>query len=94
MAALDGSSGLQWWLARLKFFFVVPNELKSPPKNNMSFYLGSWCHLSVKIFCLRCNVKTFRDQTYICMEAIYQISAQSETWINTVSEGEVLAPFT
>ena len=57
-------------------------------------YLGSWRHLSVKIFRLRCIVKTFRDQTYINIEAIYQISAQLETWINTVSEGEVLAPFT
>ena len=57
-------------------------------------YLGSWRHLSVKIFRSRCIVKTFRDQTYIYMEAIYQISAQSETWIDTVSEGEVLAPFT
>ena len=28
------------------------------------------------------------------MEAIYQIETQSETWIDTVSEGEVLAPFT
>ena len=58
------------------------------------FYLGSWRHLSVKIFRSRCIVKTFRDQSYIYMEAIYQISAQSETWIDTVSEGEVLAPFT
>ena len=57
-------------------------------------YLGSWRHLSVKIFRSRCIVKTFRDQSYIYMEAIYQISAQSETWIDTVSEGEVLAPFT
>ena len=57
-------------------------------------YLGSWCHLSVKIFCSRCIVKTFRDETYIYMEAIYQISAQSDTWTITAQEGEVLAPFT
>ena len=57
-------------------------------------YLGSWRHLSVKIFRSRYIVKTFRDETYIYMEAIYQISAQSDTWTITAQEGEVLAPFT
>ena len=73
------------WSANINWIKIV---------KNYRLYLGSWRHLLVKIFRLRCIVKTFRDQSYIYMEAIYQISAQSETWINTVSEGEVLAPFT
>ena len=39
-------------------------------------YLGSWRHLSVKIFRSRCIVKTFKDETYIYMEAIYQIASE------------------
>ena len=34
-------------------------------------YLGSWRHLSVKIFCSRCIVKTFRDQTYKYIWRLY-----------------------
>ena len=74
-------------------YFFNPS-LKYLTLDLLYLYLGSWRHLSVKIFRSRCIVKTFRDQSYIYMEAIYQISAQSETWIDTVSEGEVLAPFT
>ena len=64
-------------------------------------YLGSWCHLSVEIESLTGIFETFRDPTlyiyiyiYIYIELIYQISAQSETWDITVSEGEVLSNFT
>ena len=58
------------------------------------FYLGSWRHLSVKIFGRRCSLKNFRDETYIYIELIYQISAQSDTWNITGGWGQVLAPFT
>ena len=57
-------------------------------------YLGSWRHLSVKIFGRRCSLKNFRDETYIYIEHIYQISAQSDTWNITGGWGQVLAPFT
>ena len=38
---------------------------------NWNIYLGNWCHLSVKIFCSRCIVKTFRDQTYKYIWRLY-----------------------
>ena len=43
-----------------------------------TIYLGSWCHLSVKIKSLMCFLETFRAPTYIYMKVIYQISAQAE----------------
>ena len=57
-------------------------------------YLGSWRHLKVKIFGQRCILKNFRAVTYIYIEVIYQISAQSDTWNITGWWGQVLAHFT
>ena len=41
-------------------------------------YLGSSCHLSVKMSTLMCNVETFRVDSYMVQEVIFKISAKSE----------------
>ena len=76
----------------INFSLVV--QLFSAKVNRYWLYLGSWRHLSVKIFGRRCSLKNFRDETYMYIELIYQISAQSDTWNITGGWGQVLAPFT
>ena len=85
--------GLAWAMHRV----VVTNTIRKYTSlyfKLMHMYLGSWRHLLVKIFGRRCSLKNFMDETYIYIELIYQISAQSDTWNITGSWGQVLAPFT
>ena len=57
-------------------------------------YLVGWCHLSVKIFGWMCIHEIFRVSLNPYGELIFQFSAQFSPWIASVTEGQVLAPFT
>ena len=53
-----------------------------------------WCHLSVKIFGWMCIHEIFRVSLNPYGELIFQFSAKFSPGIASVTEGQVLAPFT